>query len=593
MKLSSLGIWLRSSVGTGKWVALLFLLNALNSSYALGDYSNLPTSISIHVVDMVGALLAAGVLLLLGRSSLAFNARRGRARSISQNLVAWIAAAVSPMAVQAVALVTLVPKPPLSALWQLLPLVILQGVAQLFVFTLLVGTWTQSRHAGAVLATQRLALETSQKAFGLQKAEIEERIRTTVEDKLGAVLKQLVSAIARKANQNQQELAKLVLSALNQGVRPLSWEIEGDASAAQIDQPKSMPQRLSLRELFSARLPLNQSFSIVLFTLVCLIFEPSTAYMVLGPAAAVLITAQVALNLLLLWLLGRGLKHIKAPLWLGIPLHVAIAYLASLGFVLAMRFAGPVADLEYALAFPYSIAVIALGTGVFATALALRDNSNQHLTLVNQQLELLVSRLRQATWHARQRFARLVHGPVQSRLLAAYLQLDSGTELTEQQLLKLTAEVSEAGALLRQSENRQSLTVSEMTVWITTGWGDEHHFEIEIDHQLEAPFELDAEAADSLYETLREAVNNAVKNGTSGSYQIRIHLLPMGLIEITVTNPRAASTNQPDSEEMPQTKTGFGTSVLNMVTYRHHLEIQPDRAVFTALIATEAAARAL
>ena len=564
-----------SPVATSKWVAILLFANTLVSSFALGNFNLLGAKVPIHLLDIASGIAAVLVLLISNR--LLGSGLRKKAVT----LFIWFAAALMYLVIPDFLVQLWIPGADLTAFaWSSIWGTI-QTIVLLLAFTLVVTEWGRSRQAARRLATRKAQLLSSQAAFEDQRTEIEERIRVTVQEKLSRVLSALAKGLGSSDNANPQDLAALVLSGLNQGVRPLSWEIETTETELPPTRLAS-PSRISFRTRLTDRLSLTEAFNLPLFLLLAFVFEPSTAFYVFGIPGVTQITVVLIATAALLATLHRAANRIQLPAWFAVISATAFAYLCSLMFVGIRLVLSQTADLDFAAAFPASIAQIAFGVGVFSTLVHQREAANLAAQKVNDQLEVVVARVRQVAWHSRQRFARLVHGPVQSRLLAAYLQLKNADSIENLNLQQLRTEVGEAVGLLRGTESEDHASVTEMVESVTAGWGEGHQFLVDIDSELEPRGALDSAAATSLFDALRESVNNAVKHGSEGTYELQIRRLAAGLISLRVSNPISAM------EPNIPTEPGYGTTVLDVVCLNHSLQIQGDKAVFVAQIATQA-----
>ena len=571
MKTPALAEWLTSPVATGRAVALLLLVNSVISSYALGNFSLLGNDLPIHLIDICTGLVAA---LTLHLSGLVIR-RKGQPRAW-QTIGAWLAAAAMLSLVPNVWAWALNKGTDIQALLGPSITGTIQVITLQLAFTMVVKSFSDNRSAAAYLESRRQTLQLSQSAFVEQRSEIEERMRVAVADKLQKVLDALQKDLKNESRAEPAALAKLILAGLNQGVRPLSWEIEAERTALpQLASPAI--QRISLRTHLTQAIRLPQAFNTFLFTLICVVFEPVTAFYVFGIDGALQILVTMTLNLVLLATLRALAAQVQMPAWLAITFYSAFTFLTSLSFVGLRAVLGQTQDLDYALAFSINIFEIAAVTSIITVVVQQRRQANQEAELINKQLEVAVARVRQVAWQARQRFARLVHGPVQSKLLAAYLQLNNAKDLSSVNLNQITQDIAQAAEILGRQDEATALSVQQMTTWVTEGWGSEHSFDVVLDPNLLPPYVLDSSASAALYETLRESVNNAIKYGSAGSYAITIQLTENNLIELTVVNPVGTSN---------QGSGGYGTAVLDQVTYRHSLEIGPEVAVFKALIAT-------
>lgn len=569
MRKSSVLRWITSGFETSWVLALLMFVNYPVTGLAFGNlqpYKNGPSPLEFDVVMGSSAALA---LILFGLAG-----KRLPKRGVEFTVGAWLMTAVTANFAPLIWAVAFYPKVEIPHLGQ--PVV---GVTQMFTimltFTILIASISETRTATKSLSLQRAKLTYLSETLQAQIAEIEERLRVQVLAKLNTILSALNLKLDSGESRAPGVLANEIGEALNAGIRPLSWAIESEPAEHQM-KPAQIAKPTLLKR-FSYATTLNRAVNIwALFVLIAVFDLPATNY-VFGTFAV----AEVFLVLLTLCaivvLLQKFVGEKVLAAWVLVLGLTGLATLVSSGFVFLRMAFGEMSPTGEEFAIVFSFTEITLLATIFQTAADRRATQIENERLVNEQLELLVSNLRQAVWVAKTRLARLVHGPIQSELFSAYLTLNQSAKLSRQQLKEIQEQIRNAADALTDSSTASPLPFEEQLDAMISGWREALSIELEVSPSVLGLISADQNAAACAIEVLREAINNAAKYASETS--LRVLLEPNGnqFLAVMVTNPVSESANEATA--------GYGTKILNEITHRWDLKIENDQAVFTALIA--------
>lgn len=166
------------------------------------------------------------------------------------------------------------------------------------------------------------------------------------------------------------------------------------------------------------------------------------------------------------------------------------------------------------------LAVSAIGRGLYLDRKKVLDE----MRVTTSRLTWMNARLRQLIWVEKRRLARLVHGDIQSRIMATALSIELGVQ--DQSELKNSLE-----ALRKNCELALVLPVNQ-TSFITfieslqELWSASLLIENQIPEELIRTVELDSVLVDTLIELVREGVTNSVKHGSATKITVKANTSP-------------------------------------------------------------------
>ena len=137
-----------------------------------------------------------------------------------------------------------------------------------------------------------------------------------------------------------------------------------------------------------------------------------------------------------------------------------------------------------------------------------------------EQVARMTTRLAQLVWIEQNRLARLVHGDIQSRILAAVLQAGITAPDDERGQLRQLQRDCEAAL----TAPVQQMTFSGFVAQLRQVWSASVQIDCQISPAVQAILDGDSVANDALCEIVREAVNNAVKHARASEVRVRLRL---------------------------------------------------------------------
>jgi signal transduction histidine kinase len=445
-------------------------------------------------------------------------------------------------------------------------------------FTVLIASYSEARAARKTLAIQRAKLSFLQHQLGSQLSEIKNRLRLDVLEKLEQLLFSLSDQFKNKVH--PQQLALKVAETLNSGVRPLSWQIEAVNNGPD-DFASAKPLKSSMRERFNFKLNIGEASSPTSVVALMVTFDVPLIYFVFGLESAFQGLLSICVIFITLFLYRRLFGTAQVLSFVVVLAATAIAAISGSTFLLIRHLTQQLTPDLAELGVVISFAQIALAVTWFEVIVKRREVSLRLGQSANEQLEILVSKLRQNVWLEKSRLAKLVHGPVQSKLFAVYLDLIRRKELDQEQANALAERIRSANEDLKLEGTSANVSIEDAVNSIASGWGDTLSFEIEVTPEAALALNSELVAKACCAEVLREAVNNAAKHGDGGVINIRLRQSNSELIEIQIAN----SVSNSNDDVAP----GYGTRVLGEVTHNWNIKFIDGRAVFTALVALKPA----
>lgn len=560
---NSLQRWLTSKYAISWRLATALLANYFLTGFFFGVTETSPLGVTNHVIDLVTGAVSSFIVLVgswLHKNDLLGSLLRVQLLFFISSILA-ISVTVFARAISGFSL-----EPVSVAFSGFLQMIVIHNI-----FAVVISSLMETRSERRQLARQRSKLDSTKETFEQQIEEINSRLTNVVNKKLSSLLSGLDSKLKRLTLESPKQLAKLISETLEEGVRPLSWKIEkSHVQSENFTQTKI--KRVSLIERLNFRITFEQFAGLRILTAVFLFFEIPVMYFYFGLNAAIQSSFTIAFTVVVLWVLKTFTKRFRLRSWVAILIYAILVAVGSSTFILYRSVSDEITSDTAEIALVLSMVQIALLSAIFQSALVRRLAYIADQRAVNAQLEQLVSQLRQSAWVAKKNLARLVHGHVQSELLAAYLQLSQATEASQELYVQVGTRIQKAkGALSNNDRTQQSFETTLEQIVAT--WGSSFKVNTDISGKALAALHRDPVATACSLEVILEAVNNAAKYGTSGQANLTVDLRPASHIYIEVTNTA-------DSSETSEA--GYGSTVLDDVTHEWNFEITDGIAKLTA-----------
>ena len=188
------------------------------------------------------------------------------------------------------------------------------------------------------------------------------------------------------------------------------------------------------------------------------------------------------------------------------------------------------------------------------------ERAEGDLAVAVRAAEWTAARLRQLAWSERQALGRLVHGTIQARLVSTALQIQLNAPVDTARTIEGLGEEIRA-TLDRHGEPPWDEALADLE----DVWQEAITLEVNVSDTCAAALATDEVAAHALAETLREAVQNAVRHGGASRVTALVSAAD-GHLAITVTD---------DGRPGPLGPPGFGSHLLDGACVSWSLSLDP------------------
>jgi signal transduction histidine kinase len=427
--------------------------------------------------------------------------------------------------------------------------------ALLLFASLTANRWQQSKISQDALFVER------QKLLWLS-ATYDEKVNQAQRDLMRDLETDLYPAIRRVADElkgqvrGNAQTAEYLVGTVGDVVRPL-WTRITQATDNILEQLDSIaakdPISVGFSQLFDVKTAIRPTLTVGLLFVISLTVVPATGISA-RPVEFALASGFVWLFLMLVRLSwpakARRLSLLSATFLLGLLYTLAF----SVGLAISNGINGDLATIMLRLTFSIGGALVLARFELIEQS---RATIEAELQSQNRQLEELISGLRKQIWVHRRRAAWVLHGPVQSALMATAMALTQGSPSQEdrQQLLKNIQGAVDSLANFDQSHNGLSGALEE----ISSVWRRSCSVTWKVGESLESDLGADPETAACLVEIAREGVSNAIRHGHAKEIEIEISAPAKNLVEICIQN---------DGSQLVATQPGLGSAMFDQISLR-------------------------
>lgn len=549
------------------WLPVIYFLNAFLTPFLL-PAEKLEAGYTMHHWDLVTAL-SGTFLLILFRF---LNKNPGRIYLGCAFFISGVAAALAPYLWAEVVLPHGIPAE-LDNKW----IYAFSGpVAQIVGFALLVGAGRYTRKTSNSVAESRAALNVLRRDIKDQiereRNQIVELILTTVKPAIVKVEMGIFSGADRG------EVSKAINSIIEEVVRPLSHEI--DASAAHIDYEVNQKRikrdfrKKRVRTSLKSFMPLHLALSAPLSLFSYINFNLATIAYLHGFGEALEVSAPFLLFSSLLFIAWKKfVKDRRARLSHVILVSIVISFVQGLSFAASIFLFSRGNLSEQAPSFALTTFAFTLIPALFGMGLFnLRANLEREERITSEIAEN-ISVIRRELWSLRKKFAREIHGGLQSKLqiLSLKFERDGGDRI--QLVESINTEL--ASLLSPESDKPRIENFKVFISELIEFWEGIVSISAVISAETYELISTDYLLAECLHEVIREAVNNAVKHSGASQISIRLETTKSSTLLLSVENSVSKEINEPSQSNL-------GTSIYKELAHSWALELHPDRVNFNA-----------
>lgn len=441
----------------------------------------------------------------------------------------------------------------------------------------------------AIIESSRLRHEKTLAALVAEKSELDELrggIRERIRIQKAELLQQVQTALNPAMEQVRNELARAGAADLSMKlrnvvenvVRPLSHNIGTSTQAIDLDI-KAVTAKSNLSS--SSRYKIEKISVGGLLVPELVVFATASvaisAHILYFPNSAVYASA---LTLVVIFGYTKLVKFIFERVWLSITLASLTIIALAIGSAWAVNLGLLALGLEIGSTQLTQLAISE--TLIFMLIMSMqvirtrRKALEQEMIGVISDLGILNSQLRQEVWLNRRRIAAVLHGSVQGALYAGAIRLAKSQAPSAQEIEQVQADIVAAISKLELADGSERLV--DVLAQIKDVWEGAVEIELpSLDAKTIELLEANAVAGACVAEVIRESVSNAVKHGQAKRIRVDLELKPNHLAEVRISND-----GEPVSSEA---KAGYGSSILDEVTYEWKLESSAGQTVLTARVA--------
>ena len=549
------------------WLPVIYFLNAFFAPFLL-PVEKLEAGYTMHHWDLVTAFSGAFFLILFRLA----NKNPGRTYLAFTFFIPGLAAAFTPYLWAKSVLPHGIPAE-LSNKWGY---AFSGPVAQIVGFALLVGAIRYTRKTSNSVAENRAALNVLRRDI---KNQIE-RERSQIVELILAAVKPAIEKVEMgiHSGADRGEVSKGINAIIDDVIRPLSHEL--DASAAHIDYEvnkkriKRDLRKKRLRTALNNSIPLNLALSAPLSLFTYINFNLTAIAYLHGFGEATEVSIPFLLFSSLLFITWKKYtKNRRVRLSKTLFVSILISILQAFAFATSIHLFSPenlsVETFSFAFTtFLFTLLPALLGMGLFN----LRANLESEASITSEIAEN-ISIIKRELWSLHKKFAREIHGGLQSKLqiLSIKFERDGGdrTQLVE-------SIDSELSALLTTNSSKPRIENFKTFIdELIEFWDGIAQISADISQEVYDLISNDYLLAECLHEVIREAVNNAVKHSGTSKISISLKSAEQSALLLTVENNVSKEIKAPTNQNL-------GTSIYKELAHSWELELHPDRVIFSA-----------
>ena len=410
--------------------------------------------------------------------------------------------------------------------------------------------YARHKEALVLLAAERLRLQVRSAGVLARVQQQQEELASKVETLIRPAIRKIQETFT---SDSSSAVIISLRNAADEVVRPLSREVaegqddlnfESEPTAVRVKS--ALPKRIILGEFLIPVWAATMSIGL-LFSSALLLETPVTALLVLS-----LIFFLILAFGRIMQVLTKSLEIPTFLAWFMVPLIYAFPLTAFFVLKPMINMQTTNTQISTVIVFEWVLGLLLF----FAQIVQLqRRETTERLGEVNQQLEVISSRLSQELWLNRKRLAALLHGPLQAALYASAMGMAQTTNPTPEYLIKVQKDIETALEQLNNPNRLESETLLSVLNQVKELWSDSVEVEIEIPAELEAAITKEPLTCEATIELTRELVTNSIKHGHARWVKVVINQIDPTRFSVEVTD---------NGKALAEGATpGYGTKVLN------------------------------
>jgi signal transduction histidine kinase len=203
------------------------------------------------------------------------------------------------------------------------------------------------------------------------------------------------------------------------------------------------------------------------------------------------------------------------------------------------------------------------------------DDINK-LEIVNQEMQAVISVLRQEAWVTKNQLAKAIHGSVQAKFLSVALRIANSPKLSKAELAAAKKDIEASIDDVALSLEGRAIPFAKQFKTITDAWDGVVNLKLKADKATIAKVNQYPVARTCLLEVIGEAVSNAAKHSKATTMDIELQENAIGQLAVSIWSAGKLA----DSAN----RKGYGSQMLDEVTSGWSLSNLKGRVYLRALI---------
>jgi signal transduction histidine kinase len=449
-------------------------------------------------------------------------------------------------------------------------------VAQIVVIALIIGSFRYARKTSNSVAEKRSTLNFLRREMKVQieqeRAHIVELILDTVTPALNRVENRISGGAARG------EISAGLNDVIAEVVRPLSHELDASASTLSYEINLRLIKRNFRKRRFRQYLqnlaPLHYAISTPLTFFGYMNFNLTTISYIHGFETAVKVSAPFLITSAALFftckkIAGNRVERVQQIL----ILSTAISVFQALSFALLIEIFGPKELIQEVVAFSFMTFLFTFVPALLGvTVFNLRANLERE-SAITQEIAIKMSIIRRQLWSLRKKFAREIHGGLQSKLQIFALKFEQSESNQTQLAQEFKSEIKDSIRIEIADVDKQDFAgfIGELSEF----WSDIAIISSNLSASTLQIIREDSLLQECLSEVIREAVNNAIKHSSASQISITLNAVTSATVELIVENNVLK-----DFEKTP--RENFGTKIYRDLAHSWDLQFSSEKVKLTA-----------
>ena len=539
-----------SALARSLWVPLVFSFVIVSTGYLFPD--TYYYGISVHFLDALVYPTSMAVFLL------AKSFKRVRNSTVF-NLFTWAVSGTISAIVPSAYLI-LASGHYVAEFSDAVPIGVVSYSLLTGIAGVVLASWRISRSRMKTLKQNRQLLRTTRNELETQISTIREDIRRNVDLELEKAL----SAV-KKAKDSKDLSAKL-FAAIDEVIRPLSHRLAG--LGLSVLPPKSNAPLLK-RAHPIGRVALSRLVAPEVFLVFFAVFIMPATFLTQGLAVFGVVAVLVLLEAVLLAAIQRRARVVVVSRFVGLVILSLLSGVIGYSYIF-------LADKAYDASISLGFVLVTVSTWMIMALVSKRIDDIQQLALVNQELQAVVSVLRQEAWVTKTQLAKAIHGSVQARFLAVALRIASVPEITKEVLTEAKQDIEASIKDVSVSMQGPTGSFTEQFRTIVEAWDGVVKLTLTSEPETIDLINRYPVARACVLEVVGEAVANAAKHSKAPA--INIELQENSFDQIVVSVWSAGKLSKQTGRK------GYGSQMLDEVTSSWTLTTLKGRVYLRAAI---------